>query len=88
MREPSHLHPALSESEETSLGADRLDVGTGELVLSRLYEKVLLTRLSVGGLLSWNFRLMGTFDMTYSSRSTSSAKVIFPGKFIIDGNLP
>ena len=45
MKEPSHLHPALSESEETSLGADRLDVGTREFILSRLYCIVLTFEL-------------------------------------------
>ena len=44
--EEAHLHPALSESEETSLGADRLDVGAGEFVLSRLFYKVMLNRAS------------------------------------------
>ena len=43
--EEADLHPALSESEETSLGADRLDVGTREFILSRLYNIVLTFEL-------------------------------------------
>ena len=76
-RRPASVQIALMSAPESSSWAD-------------CFTRSCWTGYQVNRLLSCNLWFVRTFDMTYSSRSTSSAKVIFPEKkkFIFDRNLP